>query len=281
MLEYLPNQLLIPILNLEQEKLTEIRLRANKSAFVQFDGKYVPVANGYKVKFSDIEEIVLKLTKRSVYAYSDTIRKGYIAGEYGERIGLTGKFYYNDDKLRSIGDFTSLCIRIPHEVTGCAEVIKNTCFLNGIKSVLIVAPPGGGKTTFLRDSARIISDYYKLNVLLIDEKNEFFGSGRFNVGERTDVMTYAKKSYGFDLGVLNMRPDVIITDELSEETDIFNAKKAVLSGVKIMASAHAENLDDLLKKTYYKKILKEKIFDCCIILSAYGKIGRVLEVLKL
>ncbi len=281
MLGYLPSRLLIPILNLDQDKLTEIRLRANKTAFVQFNGKFIPIEREYKVKYSDIEEIVLKITKRSVYAYSDSIKKGYISGDDGERIGLCGKFSYSEDKFKGISDFTSLCIRIPHEVKGCAETIKSTCFLSGVKSLLVVAPPGGGKTTFLRDLSRIVSDFYNQNVLLIDEKNEFSGLGRFNVGERTDILTYAKKGYGFDLGVVNLHPDVIITDELSEQTDLSNAKKAVLSGVKIMASAHAENVEDLRKKPYYDKLLNEKIFDYCVILSNEEKIGRIREIVKL
>lgn len=280
MFDYLPDKLLRHIYNFDCDKITEIRLRCGKPAYLEFDGNVVRICNEI-VNFSEIEEIVLKLTKRSIYAYSDCIKRGYIYGDNGERIGLCGKFVYVDDKLKSITEIRSLCIRIPHEIQGVADAVKDRCFYNGVKSIVVISPPGGGKTTFLRDLSRIVSDYYKLNVLVVDEKNEFYGLGKFNLGERTDVMTGVKKSYGIESGVLNMRPDVIVTDELSEPKDIFYAKKAVLSGVKLMASAHATSVEELSRKPYFNVILDEKLFDYAIVLSIVDMKRQIQEFVKL
>lgn len=282
MFDYLSENLKRIVSSYNLDSISEIRLRVNAPIIMQIDGKYREITqNGVIFTQKDAENLIIRLTKRSFYAYNEDVKNGYICGENGERIGLCGKCVYDGDKLLTVKDFTSFCIRIPREVKGCAFETVKRIFSDGLKSVLVISPPGGGKTTFLRDSARAISSQFKVNVLVVDEKNELSGNGRFDLGKTTDVTSSANKSYGFKVGVLNMRPDVIITDELFSESDIISSENAVLSGVSVFASAHAKNVDELSRKKAYRALFDKKIFDYAVVLSSEKRLGEIKEVVKL
>lgn len=282
MFDYLSENLKRIVSSYNLDSISEIRLRVNAPIIIQIDGKYREITqNGAIFTQKDAENLIIRLTKRSFYAYNEDVKNGYICGENGERIGLCGKCVYDGDKLLTVKDFTSFCIRIPREVKGCAFETVKRIFSDGLKSVLVISPPGGGKTTFLRDSARAILSQFKVNVLVVDEKNELSGNGRFDLGKTTDVTSSGNKSYGFKVGVLNMRPDVIITDELFSESDIISSENAVLSGVSVFASAHAKNVDELSRKKAYRTLVDKKIFDYAVVLSSEKRLGEIKEVVKL
>lgn len=282
MFDYLSENLKRIVSSYNLDSISEIRLRVNAPIIMQIDGKYREITqNGAIFTQKDAENLIIRLTKRSFYAYNEDVKNGYICGENGERIGLCGKCVYDGDKLLTVKDFSSFCIRIPREVKGCAFETVKRIFSDGLKSVLVISPPGGGKTTFLRDSARAISSQFKVNVLVVDEKNELSGNGRFDLGKTTDVTSSGNKSYGFKVGVLNMRPDVIITDELFSESDIISSENAVLSGVSVFASAHAKSVDELSRKKAYRTLVDKKIFDYAVVLSSEKRLGEIKEVVKL
>jgi stage III sporulation protein SpoIIIAA len=86
----------------------------------------------------------------------------------------------------------------------------------------------------LRDISRLISERRQLNVLICDERGEI-SEGK--IGNSCDVMKYSDKATAFEAGIRAMRPDVIITDELSSR-DCDALRKAIYAGVKVIASAH-------------------------------------------
>lgn len=283
MFDYLPGYVITIINSFDISKITEIRLRVGKPLTVQIDGNYFEVNKPSmpKISISDIQSTLARAMKHSVYAYSDTIKRGYIYGDDGERIGLAGTCVYDGEEIRNLKDIQSLCVRIPHEIIGCADYLSEKCFSCGLKSLLIISPPGCGKTTFLRDAARLISDKYKQNVLVIDEKNELSAGGKFNLGKFTDILSSCKKDFGFYTGVLNLCPNVIITDELFTEADIAAAKKAVLSGVRVLASAHASCVDELKKKDCFSSLLSSGIFDYVVVLNSDVRKRGVKEIVIL
>lgn len=283
MFDYLPPFIKKLLDNYSYERISEIRLRVDKPLSLEVDGRYVTVSGKYSqmISYETMQNIFLRLTKHSLYAYCETIKNGYVYGDDGERIGLSGKCVYADNDLKNVKEINGMCIRLPHEIIGFAEKFCQKSFSDGVKSVLVISPPGGGKTTFLRDACRIISDNFKENVLVVDEKNELSGNGKFGLGDRTDVLSYCKKAFGFSQGVLNMRPDVIVTDELFSENDVSGAINAVLSGVKVLASCHARNIDELIKKPILKKLIESKIFDFAVVLEYRDGYRGVKEVISL
>lgn len=182
----------------------------------------------------DIENCVFRAGKYSVYSVEEQIKQGFISANNGVRIGLAGEYVFNGEKPLAMRNFTSLCIRIPHEIIGCGEEIFQRCMSNTVKNLLIASPPGMGKTTVLRDLGRLIGLKMQKNVLICDERGEISCG---SVGESCDVIKYADKRTAFTSGIRALRPEIIITDELSEE-DCWAVSKAINAGVTTIASAH-------------------------------------------
>ncbi len=275
MLDFLPEKIKDALTHLNQQFLYEIRLRADKPTTIHYNEKYVYlgqygiVSRAEQAIYSDvfdIENTLYKAGEYSVYSVEEQLKKGFITARNGERLGVAGEFVFEHGKPLSIRNYTSLCIRVPHEIIGCGQEIYQKCMSDKIRSILIASPPGIGKTTILRDLARIISEYNHLNVLICDERGEISAG---NVGETCDVLKFAEKEMAFHAGIRAMRPDVIITDELSTY-DCSAVEKAVFSGVKVLASAHFSQMDSV-KKPFLD------LFERFVFLNP-KKIGEILAI---
>lgn len=243
MLEFLPQNIKNAIRHVNLRYLYEIRLRADKPTSVNYNGTYRYLGEyGLTEKsenalYSDSEEIadcVFKAGKYSVYSVEEQIKRGFITAENGERIGIAGEYVFEKGQPLALRNFTSLCIRVPHEIEGCGMEIYQRCMCDRVRNVLVAGPPGLGKTTILRDLARILGETTKKNILICDERGEISAG---EVGKGCDVLKYSDKATAFEAGIRALRPDVMITDELSAG-DCKALEKAVAAGVTILASAH-------------------------------------------
>ena len=277
MLEFLPEQFISAIKNLNMKCLYEIRMRAEKPTRVRLGEKYVYLTN-YGVSDQadkaivatreDLEETVLSAGKYSVYSVEEQLKQGFLTGDHGERIGIAGRYVFENGQPVTVRDFTSLCIRIPHEIIGCARQIYRECLSDRLLNLLIVSPPGQGKTTILRDLSRVLCDEKSYNVLICDERGEISGG---NVGKTADVFSYADKKCAFGMGIRVMRPDVIITDELSL-SDLPPLIQAKDSGVKVIASFHASTYDEIPMEIL-------AAFDAIALISS-TEIGKIVGIRK-
>ena len=174
-------------------------------------------------------------------------------------------------------DINSLNYRFAREMTGVAEDYINKIVKgNSVDSTLITSQPGGGKTTFLRDLIRCVSDK-GLNVSLIDERGEiaacYDGMPVFNIGKNTDVMSMCSKSKGMEMMLRTMTPDVIAVDEFDFLTDYQFLSMIVISGVSLFATAHCQDY----KKEIPTDVLKH--FKHVIVLSDKHHPGVVEEII--
>lgn len=250
MLEFLTGRVLSALAHINMQLLYEIRLRSDKPVCVNYAGEYRFLGAYGLVKRADeaiyataseIADTVFAAGKFSVYSVEEQIKRGFITAENGERIGLAGQFVYEKGVTLAVRDFSSVCIRVPHEIAGCGREIYEKCLSDGLKNTLIASPPGIGKTTLLRDLSRTVSETTASNILVCDERGELSAG---NTGETSDVLLFADKATAFDAGIRTMRPDVIITDELSEQ-DCAAVKRAIAGGVKVLASAHFESVKEI------------------------------------
>ena len=283
--ELLPSLLSKVISRLDYNKITEIRLRRNCPVIINYFGKNMILKTGDNETFyadKEILEYVLrKATENSLYAFNHQIKQGFITARGGIRIGISGESVNSDNFLpKTIKDIYSMNIRIPHEIKGCSNLVFKFIFNgNDVKNTLIVSPPGAGKTTFLRDIARKFSDYEDkiFNVLIVDERFEIAscveGAPMLDVGKFTDIVSGAGKMFAFTNAVRAMRPDIILTDELSGFDDVRACSEAINSGVKVIATVHANDLNELREREMFRGLLGLRLFERIIILSNDGGPG--------
>ncbi|MBE7100572.1 MAG: hypothetical protein E7364_03055 [Clostridiales bacterium] len=250
MFSFLPQNIQDAIKHLNSQYLYEIRLRANSPVCVNYNGVYHFLSfygltdkadKALTCDTVEIEDSVYRAGKYSVYSVEEQIKQGFITAEKGVRIGLAGEYVYNNGKPLTIRNFTSLCVRIPHEIIGSGEEIYRRCMSDKVHNLLIASSPGQGKTTILRDLARILSEKTKKNVLICDERGEICPHG---APVTCDVIKYADKATAFEAGIRAMRPDIMITDELSTE-DCKAVQRAKNAGIIVLASAHLTRVDKI------------------------------------
>ena len=277
-----PNISNIIVNTVETSKLNEIRIRKDKKIVLNLCGKlfYLSskgITSNYDIAItgnsSMIDEIIKRASEHSFYAYANQIKQGFITVCGGIRIGLTGEVVVEGNSVKTVKNINSLNIRIPHQVYGCSEEVMNYILNNGFENTLIVSPPGCGKTTLIRDILYLLTKKkYCFNVLLVDERYEiassYNGATQLDVGEYTDIISGSTKNYAFEYGVRSMSPDIIVTDELYSFKDLEAVENVVNTGVKILASVHGFNLDDLNKKQSFSRVLENKVFKRFVVLSS-------------
>ncbi len=258
---------------LKRNDLEEIRVRigqaiemicAKESFFLDADGQ-----EG-RVTIEDIGEMLNYISQYSLYAYRDKIRQGFVTVEGGHRIGLCGSAVMEHGEVAGISPVSFLNIRIAHEKCGCAEeLLPWVCHAYGIYHTLLISKPGIGKTTFLRDLIRLLSKNH-LKISVVDERCElaacYRGIPQNDLGPTTDVLEGCTKAAGMMLLLRVMSPDVIAVDELGKKDDFAAVEEACLSGCKILATLHADNLTQVQKKPYLEKWVKQNLFERYILL---------------
>lgn len=285
-LKVLPSYISNEIIRLNcSQNITEIRLRT-KCKIIIVCGKNEIVLDCITTP-EVILDILLNVSKNSIYAIQNDLNNGFVVIRGGHRIGISGEVVYVDGKIKNIKNICSLNIRVARQVYGCAdrilsEIIVNNEFLN----TLIVSPPGCGKTTLIRDIIRQTSNgipslnFKGKNVALIDERGEiasvYEGVASLDVGVRTDIMSNVNKASGMKMMIRSMAPDIIATDEIGKKEDIIAIKEAILSGVKVIFTMHGDSIKSILKNQNIKELLDLNIFSKIIILSN-GKVPGIVE----
>lgn len=276
----------------------EIRIRAGmplciaggmykEKIFVSSKGHLVKPSEAYYPPKEEINGIFSGICRSSLYAYKEDIKNGFITLKGGHRVGIAGKMLPDG----SIYEVSSLNIRIARQIKGCAQnmirnIIKNE---NEIYSTLIISPPACGKTTVIRDIARILSSGSKnpyfagANVGIIDERSEiaacYNGVPENDIGPLSDVYDACPKEKGILMMIRSMAPDVIITDEIGGPGDAAAVESAMNAGVKIIATAHGNSLRDMRVRREIADMINAGVFEKYITLSSENAPGTIREVI--
>ena len=251
----------------EQEQAEELRLRVGWPMTAVLPEGERPVG-GPPVEPEELEQLVEIASRASVHAVLEQIRRGYLTVAGGHRIGLCGTAVMEGGGIHALRSLSSANLRIARQVPGAARpVLGALCPGGRLESTLILAPPGQGKTTLLRDIIRQVSEgegCLPLRVAVADERGElaalYGGRPQLDVGRRTDVAEGCPKAQGLMLLLRAMNPQVLAVDEITAPEDAAALRTAAGCGVTLLATAHGAGREDLTRRPLYRGLLEEGMF---------------------
>lgn len=247
------------------DKLEEIRLgigrpvrflTSSEELFLSYRGGFgKSIQDAWFITEREMEEIIKNVCRYSMYAFENEIRQGFLTIAGGHRIGLAGQVVLNEDgSIRNMAHIRFLNIRISHQIVGAADGIMEFLY-EGKRfcNTLLVSPPGGGKTTLLRDIVRQVSagNSYGTGrqVGVVDERSEiagsFMGIPQNDVGMRTDVLDGCPKRQGMMLLMRSMSPAVVAVDEIGGYEDMKAVYQVLQCGSSVLATMHGNSMEDV------------------------------------
>jgi len=268
--------------------VTEIRMRVNQRLIVVIKNKKFYLKDSeqkYVIVTSQIiENFIKRACENSIYACNDKIVDGFLCLPNGIRVGICGEVIAENNKVITVKNFQAINIRIPHVIKNCSLIAYDYLVdCSDVKNTLIISAPGAGKTTFIRDFVYQLNAHnVHQNILIVDERNEIcsvnHGVPSLDMGSFCDIYTNCSKKYAFTNGIRSMRPDVIITDELNLETDIDCVINAINCGVKVVATIHAKDVEQLKFKPNFDYILQNKFFSRFVVLTTDEGPGTLTKI---
>ncbi len=278
----LPYRLCEELRRTNYRAIEEIRMRAGRRCSLVVSGKNIMLDT--VLEGSEVSDILEGMCQGSLYAFSDTIKQGYISLPDGVRVGVCGRAGCEGDRIIGVYEVNSLSVRIPHKSRPVgAEICRLLGSFERTQGVLIYSPPGVGKTTLLRSTAVMLasgeqmSGRQPLRTVVIDTRGELAFA---NEGKDLclDVLSGYPRRKGIEIATRCLNAEVIICDEIGDYEEAMSLVASHNCGVPLIASAHAKSVSQLLSRTGLRLLHEAKIFGAYVGIDRDGRGGFTYDV---